>query len=187
MNMRRVVIVFTLFFLNVGGILLAQKAGVDPSQRYFRVICLVHLTGSGGVGDPIVPEYVVKGTAVAQAGVAAAAANAATAANPPEPGAAMRPVGRPAASASQGAGPSPSVASSRPGILGWSMQKSDDGAMAIVQMVAADHHAFDSILADTRQEIRVFEIGKTPAATIQAEMQKYKQNFNLNNFVVVVR
>ena len=56
------------------------------------------------------------------------------------------------------------------------MQKSDDGTMAIVQMVAADHHAFDSILADTRPEIRVFEIGKTDPATIQAEMQKYKQD-----------
>jgi hypothetical protein len=31
---------------------------VDPSQRYHRLICLVHLTGSGKHGDPIRPEFV---------------------------------------------------------------------------------------------------------------------------------
>ena len=67
------------------------------------------------------------------------------------------------------------------------MQKSDDGTMAIIHIVAADHHAFDSILADARPEIRVFEIGKDSAATIQAEMQQYKKDFNLNSFQVVVR
>jgi hypothetical protein len=77
--------------------------------------------------------------------------------------------------------------SSRPGYLGWSMQASDDGKMAIIQIVAADHHAFDSILADTRPEIRVFEIGKTPPATIQAEMQKHKANFDLTSFRVFVQ
>jgi hypothetical protein len=37
--------------------LLAQHA-VEPSQRYFRLICLVHLTGSGKKGDAVRPEYV---------------------------------------------------------------------------------------------------------------------------------
>jgi len=71
--MCRIGIVFTLFVLNACGILLAQQGGADPAQRYFRLICLVHLTGSGQAGDPVVPEYVVQGTAVAQAAVAAAA------------------------------------------------------------------------------------------------------------------
>ena len=183
-NMRRAVTIFTLFFLYSTVICLAQR-GADPGQRYFRIIALVHLSGSGQAGDPVVPEYVLQGTAVAKAGIeAAAAASAAAAANPPVQGAEVRPVARPAASSN--APPAPAAMSSRPGILGWSMQKSDDGKMAIVQMVAADRHAFDSILADTRPEVRVFEIGKTPAATIQAEMKKYKQDFDLNNFRVMV-
>jgi hypothetical protein len=76
---------------------------------------------------------------------------------------------------------------SRPGYLGWSMQASDDGTMAIIQIVAADHHAFDSILADKRPEILVFEIGKTAPSVIQAAMQKYKANFDLTSFRVMVQ
>jgi len=59
--------------------------------------------------------------------------------------------------------------------------------MAILHIVAADHHAFDSILADKRGEIRVFEIGKDSKATIEAEMQKYKKTFTLAGFPVVVQ
>jgi hypothetical protein len=46
-------ILLTIFSLNV----FAQHA-VDPAQRYHRVICLVHLTGSGKRGDEIRAEYV---------------------------------------------------------------------------------------------------------------------------------
>jgi hypothetical protein len=35
----------------------AQHA-VDPAQRYHRLICLVHLTGSGKKGDEVKAEYV---------------------------------------------------------------------------------------------------------------------------------
>ena len=77
--------------------------------------------------------------------------------------------------------------SSRPGYLAWSLQISDDGTMAIVHIVAADHHAFDSILADTRPEIHVFEIGKDSNATIQTTMQQYKKNFELESFKVLVQ
>ena len=30
---------------------------VDPSLRYYRLICLVHLTGSGKHNDPVRPEF----------------------------------------------------------------------------------------------------------------------------------
>jgi hypothetical protein len=183
--MHRVVIAFTLLFLNIGGVLFAQKGAADPAQRYFRLICLVHLTGSGKQGDPILPEYVAQGTAVAVAAAAATqSATMSSPANPGAPSAASRPTE--AATTAQPTGTGPAPMASRPGYLGWSMQTSDDGKMAIIQIVAADHHAFDSILADTRPEIRVFEIGKTPPATIQAEMQKYKANFDLTNFRVIV-
>jgi hypothetical protein len=39
--------------------LYGQQHAVDATQRYHRLICLVHLTGSGKAGDdPILPEYV---------------------------------------------------------------------------------------------------------------------------------
>jgi len=177
--MRQTLVVLTLFILYASLILPAQKA-VDPSRRYYRVIALIHLTGSGKAGDPVVPEYVVQGVATAQAGLQAAATAATS-----QPTAAARP--QAAASGSAGQPTAPAPMASRPGVLGWAMQVTDDGKMAIVQMVAADHHAFDSILADTRPEILVYEIGKADPATIQAALQKYKANFNLSSFLVMVQ
>jgi hypothetical protein len=175
--MRRCLVVLALFCLNASGILLAQK-GADPSQRYFRVIALVHLTGSGQSGDPIVPEYVVQGTAIA---VAAQQATATVSAgnNAARPAEASSPPAQPVAP--------PVPMSSRPGYLAWSMQTSDNGKMAIIHIVASDHHAFDSILADTRPEIRVFEIGKDKPDVIEAEMKNFKKDFSLESFQVVVQ
>ncbi len=67
------------------------------------------------------------------------------------------------------------------------MQLADDGKMAIVHYVAVDRGAFAAILADTRPEIRVFEIGKDKPAAIEAEMRKYKKDFTLANFPVVAQ
>jgi len=45
---------------------------VDPAQRYHRLICLFHFTGSGRNGDPIRPEYVPGPTdAPSRAGIVA--------------------------------------------------------------------------------------------------------------------
>ena len=119
--------------------LLAQHA-VDPANRYFRVVALVHLTGSGKRGDPVRPEY------------------------------------------------APTVLDAkRRGIIGWSAQLTDDKKMAIVHMVAVDHHAFDAILADARPEIKVFEIGKTPKAVIEAELGLLKAGFDLGKFQVAAQ
>lgn len=111
--MRRLVILITLLPSTFAGLLPAQHA-VDPARLYYRVICLVYLTGTGQVGDAVLPEYV----------------------------------------------PKASAASSRDGIIAWSSQITDNGQMAIVHLVAVNHHAFDALLADTRPEIKVFEIGK---------------------------
>ncbi len=47
-----------------------QHAAADPGHRYFRVIALVHLTGSGKKGDPILPEYVpAPGQAISRDGI----------------------------------------------------------------------------------------------------------------------
>jgi hypothetical protein len=96
---------FLVLFLNAGGILSVQKAA-PATHRYFRLICLVHLTGSGKAGDPIVPEYVAEGTAAARAAVSAIPTTLA-----------IRPdrEARPKATAV--------IESSRQGIVAWSMQK----------------------------------------------------------------
>jgi hypothetical protein len=79
------------------------------------------------------------------------------------------------------------VDAARQGILSWSFQVTDDKNMAIVHLVASNRHAFDAILADTRPDVRVFEIGKDSRAAIEAEMSKHKKGFDLSQFAVVAR
>jgi hypothetical protein len=117
----------------------AQHAA-DPAARYYRVVALVHVVGTGKANDPIRPEY------------------APTA-----------------------------IDAKREGILAWSFQLTDDKTMAIVHMVAVNHHAFDAILADKRPEIQVYEIGKTPRAAIELAMGAAKAGFDLSKFTVVAQ
>lgn len=56
-NMRRCLWLFLLFCSSFPRILSAQQA-VPAAARYYRLICLVHLTGSGEKGDRIRPEVV---------------------------------------------------------------------------------------------------------------------------------
>jgi hypothetical protein len=118
---------------------LAQHAA-DPSARYYRLICLVHFTGSGKHTDPVRPEYVPT-----------------------------------------------AAATSRDGIVAWRVQVTDDKSMAIVHLVGANRQAFNAVLNDTRPEIRVFEIGKHGKAEIEAELRKYKKDFDLDSFQVVAQ
>jgi hypothetical protein len=67
------------------------------------------------------------------------------------------------------------------------MQLADDRKMAIVHLVAVDHHAFDAILADNRPEVKVFEVGQHPAAAIESALQLAKHNFSITNLPVVAR
>lgn len=131
---------FALLISVFVGTVFGQHA-VDPSARYHRLICLVHLTGSGTHADPVRPEYV----------------------------------------------PAPGAAPSRSGILAWSFQLTDDKQMAIVHYVAVDRKAFKAILADTRPEVLVFEIGKDSRAKIEAAMQQRKAGFNLDTMRLPVQ
>jgi hypothetical protein len=83
--------------------------------------------------------------------------------------------------------PAPGSPSSRAGIIAWAFQLTDDGTMAIVHFVAADRKAFASIFADTRPEIRVFEIGVASRAQIEAAMGMYKAGFSLDSLKVRAR
>ncbi len=194
--MRGFLIVAIVLF-GLSGSLLAQK-GAAPASRYYRLICLVHLTGSGKAGDPILPEYVAQGTAVAKAAIEATnAANAAAAAaaqaaggsksTPTANGVAVPTPPTTTQTPNPVAVTPPTTAALRPGILAWSMQKSDDGKMAILHLVAADHHAFDAILADKRSEVRVFEIGKDSKDSIEKELKKFRKDFDLTSFQVVAQ
>jgi hypothetical protein len=182
--MARFTVAFLLVYLAIPATLFAQRA-TDPAQRYFRLICLVHLKGTGQDGEAVLPEYVSEGRAVAKAAEEAAIASSAGDRQQPEP-LAPKAIASSALSGQQTPTTLNSM-SSRPGILGWRMVKTDDGTMAIIQLVAADHHAFDSLLSDKRSEIRVFEIGRDKPETIQTELQKYRKDFDLATFRVVVR
>jgi hypothetical protein len=132
---------FAIVLCAFSGVVRGQQHAVDPTQGFHRLICLVHLTGSGTLDDPMRPEYA----------------------------------------------PAPGSAPSRAGIIAWTFQITDDGTMAIVHFVAVDRKAFASIFADTRPEIRVFEIGVATQAQIEAEMGMYKAGFSLDSLRVVAR
>ncbi len=111
----------------------------ESNMQYHRFICLVHLTGSGRLGDPVRPEYVPTGDM-----------------------------------------------SSRDGVIGWSSQLTDNGKMAIVQLVAANPLAFEGLKGDKRSEIRIFEVGKHRREDIETELRKFKKDFDLDSLRVVV-
>jgi hypothetical protein len=138
--MRRVRVICSILFALCSGTVFGQHA-VDPAQRYHRLICLLHFTGSGRNGDSIRPEYV----------------------------------------------PGPSDARSRAGIIAWGATPTDDGTMMIAQVVAVDRNAFAAILADTRPEIKVFEIGVDTQQAIEAFMQMHKAGFTLDSLRVVAQ
>jgi hypothetical protein len=49
------------------------------------------------------------------------------------------------------------------------MLPTDDGKMVIIHVVAADRHAFDTIFADKRPKIKVFEIGVNSREEIERQ------------------
>jgi hypothetical protein len=82
--------------------------------------------------------------------------------------------------------PLPTAGSSQPssGIIGFMHQASDDGKYALVEYVAKDKSAFAAILKD--KKVTVFFKGKDSKKTIEAELKKYKKDFDLSNFGLVM-
>ena len=78
---------------------------------------------------------------------------------------------------SQMAAPSQSGAAA---ILGYTMVESDDGKFALVEFVAHDPAAFQSILADT--SIKTFLKGRSKREDAEAEFKKLKKDFSIANF-----
>ena len=79
----------------------------------------------------------------------------------------------------------PWPASTNPaGIIAFSFLPSDDGKSAVVEFVALHRAAFQALFNDS--SITVFEKGVVSKATIEAAVQQYRKNFNLDTFGVVM-
>jgi hypothetical protein len=74
-----------------------------------------------------------------------------------------------------------SAPTDRTGILGYSFQVSDDGKYALVEFVAHDKNAFQTLKSDART-MKFFEKGNAQTADIDAEFKKYKKDFNWQHF-----
>ncbi len=132
------------------------------------------MTGTGSDDDPIRPEFVPNSAAknastIPQTDTGKAGSAVNTPANPDTPASVNR------------------ALATRSGIISWSFQPTDDGKMAIIQVVAVNRQAFQAILAATDTDIRVFEIGKDKPEKIEAEMRKHKRDFSLNSLRTVAR
>ncbi len=71
------------------------------------------------------------------------------------------------------------------GIIAFAAERSDDGKLAIVELVAVERATLGPILADS--SILVFEKGVAQAATIEAAIKPHRKDFSLQNFGVVVQ
>ena len=80
--------------------------------------------------------------------------------------------------------PSATQARSRGTILAFTQQLSDDGKSAIVELVASDRSAFQAILND--KQIKVFVKGTDKKDDIEKELKRYKKDFDLDKFGVVM-
>jgi hypothetical protein len=82
--------------------------------------------------------------------------------------------------------PAPDTAANHalPAIIGYVHQLSDDGKYALVEYVARDMSAFQPILND--KTIKVFVKGRDKKSDIEAELKKYKKDFDLDKFGLVM-
>ena len=69
----------------------------------------------------------------------------------------------------------------RSGILGYSMQLSDDGKNALVEFVGANPTELKFIVNSKAAGVTAFERGIATKAEIEAEFQKYKAGFTLGS------
>jgi hypothetical protein len=73
-----------------------------------------------------------------------------------------------------------SAKNTRSGIIGFTHVLSDDGKYALVEFVAKDRSAFQAILAD--KTLKPFLKGRDTKEAVEAELKKYKQDFDMTKF-----
>lgn len=131
---------------------------VDPRNLYHRIIVVVPFAGQGTQADPKRPQYSPAPQAAAVPQTASAPEATAT--------------------------PGPAVAPAAPAVIAYTHVLSDDGKYAIAEFVAKDMAAFQAILSDA--SLKVFVKGRDSKATIEAAMRKYRKDFSLDTFGVVI-
>ena len=72
------------------------------------------------------------------------------------------------------------------GIVAFHFEPTDDGTMAIVELVARDKAAFQPILTTTVSGVQVFLRGRDDKATVESTLQKYRKDFTVDGFGQVV-
>ena len=70
----------------------------------------------------------------------------------------------------------------RSGVIGYSMQVSDDGNFALVEFVGATPADLKFIVNSQTAGVKAFERGIATKPQIEAEFQKYKKGFALSSF-----
>jgi hypothetical protein len=74
----------------------------------------------------------------------------------------------------------------RTGIIAYSHVLSDDKKLALVEFVSLRPIAFAPILADKNPKIKTFNRGQAKKDDIDKELKKYKKDFDLNKFGVMM-
>ena len=72
------------------------------------------------------------------------------------------------------------------GIIAYSHVFSDDKKLALVEFVALNPAAFQAILADKRPQVKTFRRGSTKKDDIDKEFKKYRKDFDINRFGMVL-
>jgi len=75
----------------------------------------------------------------------------------------------------------------RSGIIGYSMQISDDGNFALVEFIGTVPAELKFIVNSTAPGVTAFERGTATKEQIQAEFQKYKAGFTLSSLAAGVQ
>jgi hypothetical protein len=75
------------------------------------------------------------------------------------------------------------------GIIGFHYILSDDGKTALLELVATDSSAFESIQTDgvKRSEVKAFEKGKASKDEVAKEFKKLRKDFDIDKFEMRVR
>lgn len=68
------------------------------------------------------------------------------------------------------------------GIIAWTQMPADDGKHAIVEIVATNRAALQTILSANSPDVVVFERGKHTRAQMEAGLQKYRKDFSFDKF-----
>ena len=73
------------------------------------------------------------------------------------------------------------------GIIAFTMEPSDNGKYAIVELVALQRGALAQALADDEPGVLVFEKGVAKPADVEAAIRPFRKDFSLQNFGVPIQ